>query len=350
MKYVVYIYFVITLVSCRDKDTIPEPVKKNVPVAGTTVTGNFNFYYVPVWFPYIDLPPNNLQSYYIIQLGKQLFYDPVLSADSSISCASCHIQSNAFADNQQLSTGINNRKGTRNAPPLFNLAWQNSFFWDGGVSNLETQAIAPIVNEAEMGHNLFALADRLNADRKYKDLFSLAFNDDSIYTQRIITALAYFEKTLISAGSKYDSYISGNYYPFLFNFTERAGLELVEKKCGPCHSGPLFTDFSFRNNGLDSVFSDLGRGRITLDPTDNGKFKVPTLRNLDFTAPYMHDGRFATLDEVLDHYASPDTNSPNIAPEMRTISLTEKEKKDIIAFLHALSDYNFIKSGAHSKP
>lgn len=289
-----------------------------------------------------------------ISLGKKLFFDPLLSRHNNVSCASCHQQPAAFADRgNSKSLGTNDSLTNRNSPALFNLQWQDRFLWDGGAPNLERQVINPLTGELEMDQDLAELIDELGSDEEYPGLFEAAFGTDSIHTDLIFRAIAQFEKTLISADSKYDSFIRGkaNLTPqeergmsLFMNTPEKGGVS-----CANCHTPPLFSDFSFRNNGLDSVSKDAGRGIITNNPEDSGKFKVPSLRNLSFSMPYMHDGRFYTLEEVLEHYSSGIKQHANLDPGLKHMrALSDEEKDALTAFLLALNDTNFSVASQHA--
>lgn len=274
------------------------------------------------------------------ELGRKLFYDGILSRDGSTSCGSCHIQSSAFTHHgHDLSHGIDDLVGDRNAPAIMNMAWSPTFFWDGGVHELDLFAVAPIENPVEMDEQLDNVLNKLRNHKEYPKLFKNAFGVGEITTNNFLKALSQFQLALISANSKYDQYLLGD--KNALNQEERLGLTIFEKKCGACHSGPLFTDFSFRNNGI-LHFGDLGRARITLQEEDEYKFKVPSLRNITLTAPYMHDGRFYTLEAVLNHYTDQITPSKNLDPLLtNNITLDDFEKKAIIAFLNTLTDKEF---------
>lgn len=343
--------YVAIIISCS-KD--PVITTTNNVIDTPAVLFNLN---TPVGFPKINIPASNLLTVEGIALGRKLFYDPILSLDNTQSCASCHNQKYAFTDSTlQFSTGITGAIGTRNAPAIMNLAWERTFFWDGGAATLEDQVIGPITNPIEMHETLPNVLRKLNADATYKKLFKRAFGSDSITTKQIMKAIAQFERTVISANSKYDKYVRGEVE---LTFDELKGMELIEDQtkgdCFHCHVlGSTFTDFDFKNNGLDSVFTDLGRYRVTLKETDKGKFKTPTLRNIELTAPYMHDGRFKTLEEVLEHYNTGFAeNSPNLDVNIalgKKGRMSEIEKQQIIAFLKTLTDYDFINNPNFKKP
>lgn len=277
------------------------------------------------------------------ELGKRLFFETKLSSDNSVSCATCHAQVHAFADhNVALSTGVFGRLGKRNSPSIANLAWSPSFMWDGGVNHLEIFSVAPITDTNEMNETMFNVVDKLNADPSYVDQFKRAYQVSEINDQVLLKALTLYMVMIVSDQSKYDKWVRGE---AALTPDENAGRLLFDQKCSSCHSGALQTDYSFRNNGLDSVFTDLGRGRITNIYADNGKFKVPSLRNVRLTYPYMHDGRFFTLKEVLDHYSEGILPSHSLDPSLTNgIPMTETEKLQIISFLKTLTDYELLNA------
>lgn len=278
-----------------------------------------------------------------IELGRTLFYDPILSLDSSTSCASCHSPYNSFAHtDHSLSHGIHDSIGTRNAPALINLAWNSLLMWDGAVNHIEVQPLAPITNASEMGEDMSHVVLKLNRLMRYRKLFYSAYGDSVITGQRTLLALAQFQLSLISCNSKYDSVRTGN---AAFTAQEQRGYDLFLRHCNSCHTEPLFTNGLFANNGLsiDTSLNDLGRIRITHDINDSMKFKVPTLRNAEYTYPYMHDGRFLSLYDVIRHYTSGIQSSGTLAPQLRKpVVLSAAEKTDFVAFLLTLSDKKFI--------
>ncbi len=279
------------------------------------------------------------------QLGRQLFYDPLLSRDTTISCASCHLQATGFAHvDHALSHGIVGRIGHRNAPALMNLAWSSSFMWDGGVQHLDMQPISPITSPAEMDETMKNVVEKLNNTGKYRRMFHAAFGDSLATGQRTLQALSQFILLLNSANSKYDKFIrqepGGE-----FNAQEMNGLAIFRQHCATCHTEPLFTSGGFANNGLpvDTALLDFGRLRITQHPQDSLLFKIPTLRNIQFTYPYMHDGRFKKLLEVVNHYTAGIQNSPTLDARLQTpIVLTHEQKIDLVAFLLTLTDREFL--------
>jgi cytochrome c peroxidase len=284
-----------------------------------------------------------------IQLGRMLFYDPILSSDSAISCGSSHSQAHAFADhNMKVSVGVGGRVGSRNSPPIFNLAWHPHFMWDGGVNHLEVVPLAPITNHFEMDDNIPNILIKLNRNTSYITRFEKVFNKTIIDDQMLFFALAQFMGSITSFESKYDHVKQGK---ATFTQNEKLGYELFKTNCNLCHQEPLFTDFTFRNNGLDSVFIDKGRVSITLLEKEEGLFKVPSLRNVALTYPYMHDGRFRTLDDVILHYNSGIRKSKTLDYLLiNPIVLNSKERQDIIAFLKTLNDYQLINQSNISEP
>jgi cytochrome c peroxidase len=284
---------------------------------------------------------NNPLSYNKFLLGKALFYDEYLSIDSTISCATCHEQPHSFGGHSsQFSTGVNNQVGTRNSPAIFNLAWNPTFMWDGGINHIEVMPIGPITNPVEMNETMANVVQKLQNSSRYRKLFKEAYGNEEVTDEKMLKALAQFLAMIISDQSKYDKVKRGE---AAFTSTEQAGYDLFVQKCSACHTEPLFTDHNYRNNGLDQTFTDLGRGLITGNSSDNGKFKVPSLRNVELTYPYMHDGRFFTLSQVLDHYHTGVQQSATLDPLLQTgIVLTSTEKQQLIAFLKTLTDYELL--------
>jgi cytochrome c peroxidase len=286
-----------------------------------------------------------------IELGRHLFYDGRLSKDGNFPCASCHQQFAAFATyDHDLSHGFNNQFTTRNAPGLFNLAWESNFMWDGGISNLEVQPLVQITAPNEMAEDINNVVNKLSKDDQYKQLFRAAFGSEEVNSQRMLKALSQFMITLVSANSKYDQVKKGI---ATFNSNEQAGYETFKNKCASCHVEPMFTDFSFRNNGLalNSYLKDYGRMHISNKKEDSLKFKVPSLRNVYETYPYMHDGRFWNLSQVLEHYSTGIQNSSTLDPLLANkIPLTATEKFDLIYFLGTLSDTSFTKDKRFQQP
>ncbi|WP_203256156.1 cytochrome-c peroxidase [Hyunsoonleella ulvae] len=298
-------------------------------------------------------PVNNPQTLEGIALGKKLFFDPILSGNNTQACADCHAPENAFSDASRFSIGIDGSLGNRNSMPLFNLAWNydEKFFWDGNTFSLEHQAFVPVTDPLEMKSSWANVEQKLQQHKDYPLLFEQAFGTSRIDSTLVTKAIAQFERTLISANSKFDKFLLGeaDLTPEELNGFN-VFMDEARGDCFHCHGSdknPLWTDNAFHNNGLDEAFTDLGLGAVTGDPADNGKFKSPSLRNLMFTAPYMHDGRFTTIEEVIDHYSEGLKNSPTIDPLMKKVTqggvkLTEKDKADLKAFLMSLTDYEFV--------
>ncbi|UII25702.1 c-type cytochrome [Fulvivirga maritima] len=311
---------------------------------------------VPEYFPeMVYTIENNPVTKGGFELGRMLFYEPKLSSDNTVSCANCHQPYLAFADPVHvLSVGVDNQKGTRNAPPIFNLAFQSHFFWDGGVNHVDFIPINPIMNELEMNESMSNVVQKVNQLPQYQAKFREVYGKDSINGEEFLHAFSQFLVMLVSDNAYYDQWMQGEYE---LTEAELSGMQVYESKCADCHGTALFTDGSFRNNGLDAEFSkDKGRYTITEYPDDEGKFKVPTLRNIELTAPYMHDGRFETLEEVLDHYDAGMVNSATLDPLLVQpngelgIPLSDQEKTDIIAFLHTLTDRDFVSDSRFFDP
>ncbi len=296
------------------------------------------------------------------ELGRRLFYDPVLSANGRVSCATCHQQKKAFTDGVTLSTkGVSGNALLRHSPTLANLAWHDrGLFWEGGATDLESLAFGPLTHPDEMGMDLRDMVRILRTRFDYPERFRRAFGADTIHAAFVVRALAQFQRTLISEDSRYDRYRLGE---TPLSEIELKGKAIFEQKCASCHADDFFTDHRFHNNGLDSEFPDdfegmfQGRYRITLDINDLGKYKTPTLRNIALTAPYMHDGRFATLDEVLNHYDGSMKLSATLAPAFRQradgrlgLSLSAEEKDLLLTFLHTLTDSTFLQNPNFASP
>lgn len=287
------------------------------------------------------------------ELGRKLFYDPILSANSTISCGSCHIQTSAFTHHgHSVSHGIFDRLGTRNSPPIMNLAWSTSFMWDGGIFDLDLQPIVPITNHVEMDDSVENVLARLRKSNVYPALFKRAFGTDEINSSALLKALSQFMVMCISSNAKYDSVMRNQ---SSFTNEEQQGYYIFKEKCSGCHKEPLFTDHSFRNNGLSiSMVNDEGRYSVTLKETDKYRFKVPSLRNLDFTPPYMHDGRLLTIDAALEHYTNNVQNTPNLDALLQKdgrlgIELNADEKQKVKSFLKTLNDRSFVTDARFSE-
>jgi len=310
-------------------------------------------YNLPDHFPEMPQPEDNLATQAGVRLGQRLFFDPLLSIDSTISCATCHKPELAFTDGLALSEGAG--QTDRSSMSLVNVGLQNLFFWDGRSGSLEDQSLHPIEDANEMANTWENVEQRLRRHNTYPEAFRQAFGIErsgEIDRQLVTKAIAQFERSIISGGAKYDQVVHG--LDGFFTELEEEGLALFFREASPehpgcshCHNAPSFADIDdeggFRNNGLDAVdeldgFSDPGRGAVTGDAFDNGKFRAPTLRNIELTAPYMHDGRFKTLDEVLEHYASGGHHSPTRDPLMHTFPLDNRRKEALTAFLETLTD------------
>ena len=272
------------------------------------------------------------------ELGRKLFYDGRLSKDGNFPCASCHQQFGAFATyDHSLSHGYNNAFTTRNAPALFNLAWQKEFMYDGGVNHLDVQPLVPITSPNEMHEVIDTVLLKLRADKAYRQMFKAAFGSEEINTQRLSKALSQFLVMIVSNNSLYDKVKRGE---ATFNLPQRLGYELFKQKCNACHTEPLFTDFSYRNVGLpvDSFLNDNGRMRITRLSSDSLKFKVPSLRNVMVTFPYGHDGRFYSVLDVMNHYRNGVVDGPTTDSLVKNMKLSNYEIGQITAFLYTLTD------------
>ncbi len=330
-------------VSCQKQETAgaapndPVPVTFMVPAGWPAPVYNFS---------------NNPLTEQGIELGRKLFYDGRLSKDGNFPCASCHQQVAAFATfDHDLSHGFNNQFTTRNAPALQNLAWQSTFHHDGGINHLDVQPIAPITASNEMAETLPNVFAKLSGDAAYKKMFQEAFGSDRIDTEATMKALSQFMLMMVSSNSKYDQVKRGE---ATFTLPESLGYEIFkEKKCNSCHVEPFFTDQSFRNTGLSllPVLEDIGRMRITRNVADSLKFKVPSLRNVMVSFPYMHDGRIRDIFGVLEHYNTGVVKSPTTDPLVRNgIPLSNFEKGQLVAFLNTLTDQVFISNQKLAQP
>lgn len=339
IEHVIFICSLLMITSCSNENdymSIPEnsvydfEIPSNFPSLKQSITNNF-------------------PTKYGVELGRKLFYDARLSKDNTISCAFCHEQSSAFTHHgHDFSHGINNQLGNRNTPSIQNMAFQSEYFYDGASNSIEMLSIVPIHNPIEMDETLPGIAEKLKQDSEYLQLFEKAFENKQISSANILKALAQFMTIMISADSKYDKYIRNENGETL-NSQELEGLSLFQNNCALCHATDIFTDNSFRNNGLlpNPNLNDLGRETVTGFPYDRYKFKVPSLRNVALTAPYMHDGRFGSLQSVLNFYSNGVQNTKNLDPLMQQhatlgIPLNQAEKEAIIAFLKTLTDEKFI--------
>lgn len=315
-------------------------------------------YFTPIYF---DIPKgfpkptydfkNNPLTEEGFELGRKLFYDPMLSKDSTISCASCHLQQTGFTHvDHDLSHGIDGKIGTRNSLTLQNLAWSKTFMWDGGVNHLDVQAIAPITSEVEMNENFENVINKLNQNQEYKDLFQKAFGNKKITGQLTLKAISQFVVSLTTSNSKYDRVIRKEEK---FTEMEQKGYDLFKQNCASCHTEPLFTNHNFKNNGLqiDTTLNDFGRMKVTQNPKDSLLFKVPTLRNIEFTFPYMHDGRFKTLTEVVKHYNFRIQKSKTLSKELETpLNLSDNQRVELVSFLKTLTDKEFLFNPKYGFP
>ncbi|KGK29151.1 cytochrome-c peroxidase [Cellulophaga sp. E6(2014)] len=283
------------------------------------------------------------------ELGKKLFYDGNLSRVGYISCGFCHEQNSAFTHHgHQFSHGVDDLEGTRNTPSIQNMAYMSHFMWDGAIDHLDLFPIAPITNAVEMDETITNVLAKLAADTEYQQLFSEAFVDGEVTMEYFLKALSQFMVMMVSSNSKYDKYVR-NEDGITLSITEQEGLVVFESNCASCHATDLFTDNSFRNNGLapNAKLDDTGRYLATSLEADKYKFKVPSLRNVALTAPYMHDGRFGSLEAVLDFYTDGVVASTTLDPELQHndaigIPLTDTDKIALVAFLNTLTDEEYI--------
>lgn len=345
IKVICFSVIICTAAGCTKQEVNPGPAGCVLPV--------------PEHFPEPVFDTGNPMTAEGVALGRMLFYDARLSGNNKVSCASCHEQKLAFSDGVVFSkAGVAGTALLRHSPALINLAWANNgLFWDGGSTNLESQVFGPLTAHDEMSQDLYELIDELNTAPDYVRHFETAF-DDGLTIQNVSKALAQFQRTLISADSRYDRFQLKKPGGILADIEQR-GLELVKQKCQGCHGGELFTDNNYHNNGLDSDFTNteheglyLGRYRISYELADLGKYKTPTLRNTELTAPYMHDGRFGTLEEVVEHYSSGIRNSNTLEPRLPAggMQLTAADKAAIVSFLKTLTDHSFISNPDLQKP
>jgi len=299
----------------------------------------------------------------VAELGRYLFYDPILSGDSTVSCATCHQQQRAFSDGVAVSVGIRGRRGIRNSISLANVGYRyKGLFWDGRAQTLEESVVHPLTDRREMDSDWVEVLQSLNAHPFYREAFGHAFGKTGspIRKEQVEQSLAQFMRSLISADSKFDRVLLGR---DSFNELENMGFhiffdsmeDLPDGECGHCHTDPLFTSLEYANNGIESVehlkdMPDLGRALISGRPFDRGRFRIPSLRNVALTAPYMHDGRFQTLEEVIDHYASGGNAQLNTSPNVRPLHLDDQHKAALIAFLHTLTDTILVQDKSFSNP
>lgn len=292
---------------------------------------------------YVPIPDENPLTAQKAELGKQIFFDKRLSRDTTIACASCHLPERAFANETRVAVGIKGRHGRRNVPSILNRAYGKSFFGDGRAKSLEEQALEPIQNPKEMDMTLNGLVSRLSEDKEYAERFQDVFSEKPT-AQNAAKAIASFVRTLLSGNSPYDKFEYGEQNAL--SASAKRGLQIFRGKgnCISCHTGPNFTDERFHNTGVafkDTTPADWGRYAITNVIRDKGAFKTPTLRDVSRTEPYMHNGSFASLEEVLDFYTQGGIQNPSLDEDIRPLRLTEQEKKDLIEFLNSLVGQGF---------
>lgn len=327
----------ILLISCNNDHY--EPAAIDNPQVSLTI---------PSGFPELNKSVNsNRPTKYGVELGKRLFNDKRLSADNTVSCSSCHIQEKAFADNNTQAMGIQNRVGLRNVPAVQNMMFMKFYNWDGNILQLESQPMIPIITHEEMGSSILEVIGKIKDDLMYKDLFRKTFGDETITPERIYRSIVQYEYTLVSANSKYDKVKRNE--GVIFTENEAQGYQTFQQKCAGCHSTELFTDQSFRNIGfpVNSNTNEAGRGRVTGLPEDYMSFRVPSLRNVEYTAPYGSFGQFPSLRAVLDYFDKGVLDADNLDPVLKNngnrIPLTEQEKINLILFMKTLSDRDFVK-------
>jgi cytochrome c peroxidase len=349
------------IAGCCDDPTVDPGDLSHIPYSPST-------YQIqpPVGFPLLEIPADNPMTFEGVMLGRMLFFDPILSLDSTMSCSSCHQQQGSFTDNLRVSTGVEGLEGSRSSMSLLDVAFHhNGMFWDGRAATLEEQALMPVEDHLELNESWENVEAKLRAHTSYPEAFRKAFGITSkqeITRFQVARALAQFERTLVSSGNaKFDRYMRGEIF---FTDSEFNGMDMffdrnnaiVDAECAHCHAPPLFTTTAYLNNGIEPNISglddypDKGRGAQTGVVSENGLFKVPTLRNIEFTAPYMHDGRFTTLEEVIEHYSSGGHFQPNKDALIYGLHLTPAEKQDILAFLRTLSDTTFLNNPDFSNP
>ncbi len=354
---------VLLIGSCCKDD--PQPDCTDCDLTGIPYSPTPYSVSVPTDFPQLEIPADNQMTEEGIALGRRLFYDKRLSADSTMSCASCHLPEFGFADGKAFSEGVDGMNGTRSSMSLANIGFAyNGLFWDGRAATLEEQALLPVEDPIELHEDWNRVIDKLVRSAEYPVWFREAFgiaDKREITRELAVKAIAQFERTLISAGSRYDEvFIRFEDFP---TEDEQLGYDLFfdfeptvpDAECGHCHGSALLTTNNYFNNALDSVgslndFADLGRGKVTGNYLDNGRFRAPTLRNIALTAPYMHDGRFQTLEEVIEHYDSGGHVTENYDANMHPLGLTPKQKQALITLLHSMTDTSFVQNPAFQDP
>lgn len=356
MKKLAYIFVFILLASCgsdnedyislEDEAAQPEVIEN--ALLDFTVPSNFP----EATYDISQNPPTEKG----FELGKKLFFDGQLASDGVVSCGFCHIQSFAFTHHTHITShGVNGLIGKRNAQPLHNMAFMNEFTWDGAATFLDSQPIIPITAEVEMNETVSNVLSKLQNDPNYPALFAEAYGSEGVTSERLFKSLSQFMVMMVSANSKYDKWERGE--AITFSEDEEDGRILFQAKCASCHAGTLQTDQSYRNNGLplDPQYNDMGRSEVTGLPQDTRKFKVPSLRNIEITFPYMHDGRLSTLEDVLDFYTDGITQSENLDPLLIKpdgslgLEITPEEKAKLISFLQTLTDFDFLNDSRFSE-
>jgi cytochrome c peroxidase len=302
---------------------------------------------VPLGLLPIQWPKDNPYSPEKAELGRMLYYDVRLSADNSVSCGSCHAPAHGFTDGAAVSTGIKGQKGGRSAPTVINRAYSLAQFWDGRAATLEEQAVGPMANPIEMGNTHTAVVERLQAIAGYRPLFQKAFGTSQFTIDHVAKAIATFERTVLSGNSAFDRYNAGNKTAMTPQQIRGRDVYLNKAKCDQCHEGINFTTNAYHNIGIgmDKPNPDVGRYAVTKNDADWGAFKTPTLRDIARTAPYMHDGSLQTLKEVVDYYDKGGIKNKNLDEKLKPLNMTDQEKKDLVAFLHALNGEGWQKLG-----
>ncbi len=352
-------------------DTIPpggtDTLSTGCPTPDFSNTTPYNLN-LPAFVPPMPIPTDNPITVEGVHLGRFLFWEPELSVDGTISCGSCHAPESGFSDPNSVSIGVGGATGTRQSMSLTNVAWANFYFWDGRAATLESQVFHPILDPVEMGETVDNVLQKLENDPQYPPMFEDAFGSPCIDSLRVSKAIAQFLRTMVSFNAPIDRVLYG---PENFTQSQFNGYDLFQKEggdpadglggqwgadCFHCHGGAFtfYTDHQLHNNGLDAEFTDPGAYAVTGNALDMGRFKTPTLRNVEYTAPYMHDGRFSTLEEVVEHYNSGGHPSTTIDPFMKYtqggLQLSEQAQADLVEFLKMLSDEEFIQNPAFSDP
>lgn len=339
LLYIFFLALLVIITSCSEK-------------SGTSPVEDDEKALAPSHFPPVPFPDDNKYSKEKAELGRYLFYDPILSPDGSIaSCSHCKVQQKGFANNYDLSSGYKKQLTDRNIMPMINIAYKTAFLWDGGVSSIEDDAYHTI-NSFILGEDTNGVNNRLKGHDFYPDMFKKAFGDDAVPSTFLASqAISTFLRTLISGNSKYDQYIRGN--KNALNESEKRGMELFfsdRTSCSVCHSGIMFTDGKYHNTGTTTHYFDRGRFNVTKDWQDKGKFLTPTLRNVEVTYPYLHDGEYWTLEELIYNYNIGGRDWFNKDTLIRPLNLSSVEKQDLINFLKSLTDTEFLNNKKFSNP